>query len=335
MRFHGLMLLRDEEDIIGQCLAHLTTWCDAIYIFDLGSTDATWDIVQDFARRDSRIVPFISEPTIYGDDLRCIPFDRYRDRFEPGDWIMKIDADEFYHVPPPRFVNEHLSRWESSIYLQWYFFRLTSREVAEYEAGRSISEDRKRPIELRRPFYTISHYSEPRLFKYRRSMKWPAGISWPYNMGFAARKRIPIRHYPHRDPRQMERRYRLRHAMMALKAAAGSHWDVLDWRKDVYNDRDDLARSDKVGMASVSGLSDEVLRRWQPGEPLPELEFTNHLTGGGKRVAQWAAQRMTSLLDRTRPAYRKDHRPAQIPSEVNEAIAREQSVQQSVTGTHR
>lgn len=326
MRFHGLMLLRDEDDIIAECLAHLTGWCDAIYLYDLGSTDATWDIVNDLARRDSRIVPFRRMPTIYSEDLRCIPFDHYRDRFESGDWVMKLDADEFYEVPPPRFVKEQVSPWESSIFLQWYFFRLTSSEVAGYETGTSIADDRKRSILERRRFYTVSYYSEPRMFKYRRSMKWPAGVTWPYNMGFPARKRIPIRHYPHRDPWQMEKRYRLRHAMTRLKANV-VHWNVLDWRNDVYDDRGGRGgsqRDERAGMASVSGLSDEVLRKWEPGSSLPEFDFTNHLGSRRRRTAQWLVQRVVPILDLGRRGYQKGHQPAEIPPELNEQIGREQ-----------
>ena len=42
MRFHGMMLLRDERDIIVQNLTHLLTWINALYVLDLGSTDGTW-----------------------------------------------------------------------------------------------------------------------------------------------------------------------------------------------------------------------------------------------------------------------------------------------------
>src|SRR6267142_3346994 len=104
MRFHGLMLVRDEEDILPQCLDHLLTWIDGLYVMDLGSTDATWDIVHSYAAKDRRVFPLLSEPIIYGEGVRSFLFARFRDRFANGDWIMKVDADEFYHIPPPEFV---------------------------------------------------------------------------------------------------------------------------------------------------------------------------------------------------------------------------------------
>jgi dihydroxyacetone kinase DhaKLM complex PTS-EIIA-like component DhaM len=70
MRFHGMMLVRGEEDILPQCLDHLLTWIDALYIMDLGSTDMTWQVVQDYAAKDKRIVPILSQPIIYGEGVR-------------------------------------------------------------------------------------------------------------------------------------------------------------------------------------------------------------------------------------------------------------------------
>src|SRR5687767_11349386 len=124
MAFRGMMLLRDEQDVIGQCLDHLLTWIDALYILDLGSTDRTWEIVQDYAGRDKRVIPFEHRPILYSDNMRGYIFHHVREQFVPGDWVMKIDADEFYHVPPPQFVRERLRAGDTAVHLQWYFFRL-------------------------------------------------------------------------------------------------------------------------------------------------------------------------------------------------------------------
>ena len=39
MKFVALLPVRDEADIIGQCLQHALQWVDAIYVFDTGSVD--------------------------------------------------------------------------------------------------------------------------------------------------------------------------------------------------------------------------------------------------------------------------------------------------------
>ncbi|MCL2647960.1 MAG: glycosyltransferase [Phycisphaerales bacterium] len=75
------MLLRDEADVVTQTLEHLLEWIDTLHIFDTGSTDETWDMVQDAARRDKRIVP-LREPQVYSDSMRSQMFHRTRGHAE-------------------------------------------------------------------------------------------------------------------------------------------------------------------------------------------------------------------------------------------------------------
>jgi hypothetical protein len=328
MAFRGMMLLRDEEDVIGQCLDHLLTWIDALYILDLGSTDRTWEIVQDYAGRDKRVVPLEHRPILYSDNMRGYIFHQVREQFLPGDWVMKIDADEFYHVAPPRFVRERLRAGDTAVHLQWYFFRLTTQEVADYESGRvDVWKDRQRPITDRRRFYKISEYAEPRMFKYRRSMRWPDKASFPFNAGFVARERIPIRHYPHRDPPQMERRFRLRAAMMKLSAHAGGHWKLEDWRKELVDEHGAAAsaQGQRSGLAGESGIDTGPLHFWAPGTELAEQPLYNHVPPMGRRVTQRLIHPLLlPILDRRRPTYDPAASPPQpIPAEVQAELARD------------
>ena len=96
-------------------------------------------------------------------------------------------------------------------------------------------------------------------------MQWPPTVSFPYNAGYVARQRLPIRHYPHRDPVQLERRCRLRAIMMADAENRSNwtfhyhYWQEREWRKFITPD--DLPE----------------LRYWEPGTELPDPGFTNHL----------------------------------------------------------
>src|SRR5689334_20989789 len=56
-RFHGLLVVRDEADIVAQTLNHLLGWIDTVSVLDSGSNDGTWDIVVDRSKKDRRIVP--------------------------------------------------------------------------------------------------------------------------------------------------------------------------------------------------------------------------------------------------------------------------------------
>jgi len=185
--------------------------------------------------------------------------------------VVRTDSDEFYHLVPPRFVQERLRRGETAVWLQWYYFRLLKREVEDYESGRvDLRQDRQRPIEDRRRYYKISEYSEPRMFRYRRAMKWPEIESFPYHAGFVARERIPIRHYPHRDPLQMQARFNLRAKIM--RQSPFGHWKLDDWHDELVDDQgiSQSSRGSKRGLAGEVGIDTGPLRHWPPGTPLEE-----------------------------------------------------------------
>lgn len=327
MKFHGLMVVRDEADILPETISHLLQWIDGLYVLDLGSTDSSWQLLQDLASKDPRIFLYGSKPFIFHDSLRSMLFDAYRHHFKNGDWILRTDADEFYHDPPPDFIRRHLRAGETCVHLLWYYFRLTSLEVDSYQTGQiEIERDRQRPIAERRRFYKIPDYAEPRMFQYRTTMQWPENASFPFNAGYVARKRIPIRHYPHRDPRQMARRYQLRAAMKALKAEAGPHWALEDWRQDVLQvntaSGDALEQNQAgVGLAAATGHVAGKLHYWTSGEALPEVHSTRHLAPVPKRCLQRLIHPLClPVLDRLRPRFPKNFRPDLIPDAITQQL---------------
>src|ERR1041384_2480559 len=106
-------------------------------------------------------------------------------------------------------------------------------------------------------------------------MQWPVYASFPINAGFLARERIPIRHYPHRDPAQLDRRCRLRAIMMADEENRKNwdrpdlhYWKESDWRKFI-------TPNDEPG-----------LQYWNPGTELPELHLAEHLRPAQVRLVQ-------------------------------------------------
>jgi glycosyltransferase involved in cell wall biosynthesis len=301
MSFHVLLAVRDEADIIGQCLDHLLTWADAVYVFDTGSLDETWEIVQQFAAADKRVVPLKKQAVFFSEKrVRGWIFEQARRQMREGDWFIRADADEFHHIAPPEFVRTRMRRHETIACHQYYDFRITSAETEDWEKGRETPADRKRPIEERRRWFTMSDYTEPRLCRYRGSMQWPETVSFPYNAGYVAVERLPIRHYPQRDPVQLARRCGLRAIMMADQDnACNRHWAQADWRQHIV-------------AGNLTGL-----RYWKPGTALPEPHFTNHLAP----LPQRALQRITHawflpLLDKFRPGYSAAGAPRPIPEEL-------------------
>jgi hypothetical protein len=132
-------------------------------------------------------------------------------------------------------------------------------------------------------------------------MRWPPTVAFPFNAGFRARARLPIRHYPHRDPVQLERRCRLRTAMMAdaqnrreWSPALAARWQT-DWQ------------------SFVVAADHPELRYWAPGTPLPDPGFTNHIARPHLRAAQRLAHAcLLPALDRLRAAHPEQAYPQRI-----------------------
>ena len=298
MRYHGFLIVRDEDDIIGQCLEHLLRWCDNIFVLDTGSGDQTWEIVQDYAGRDERVVPFRKQRMKFFIGLRGWMLEEYRDRIEDGDWIARLDADEFYLVTPPEFVRTEVDDHEGVIHYGIYYFRLTDRDVSAWEEGRETEASREQHIMERRRYYQIGQYSEPRLFRYRRTMRWPPWCSSPLLGGLIARKRIPLLHYPHRDPAQMRKRVRLRAEQKKYRSHEAFHWSVDDWRKEVVSTAE---FADTSSASSVHELGQ--LHYWKPGTRLPLIPDTaDHMDQPMKRLAKRLAYgTCIKMLDRFQP----------------------------------
>ena len=306
MKFHGILVIRDEEDVIDQTLSHLLEWCDFIYVYDTGSIDNTWDIVQEYGSKFDCVVPFKKERVVFEDWIRGIVFDRYRDRAQSGDWWLRLDADEFYHIPPPEFVRQYVGRHESLIYKQTYEFRLTDAEVEAWEQGKETIDDRSRHIEERRRYYELLEYPEPRMFQYRPKIKWMEASTFPFNAGYPAQKRIPVRHYPHRDPLQLKKRSVLR----SVGARVRGDMDVRHWRVDDW--RDLVVSSEKQG-----------LQYWGRDTDLPSVDLYNHMPKGLQRMVKLLLYAgPVRILDQLRSGFDKSCSPTPFPEEAQEEVRR-------------
>lgn len=275
MRFHAILCTRDEDDVIEESVRALLSWADSVFVFDSGSIDGTWDIILSMAAADERVKPVSRTPVWFSDQLRGYVFNQIRSQIDDGDWILRTDTDEFYHIAPPEFVASHIARNETCVYHQYFDFKLLSSEVERLSTSEAIDQERLRPIAERRSHYILSEYSEPRMCKYRKHISWPADFTFPKNAGYVSPKRIPIRHYPNRDPRQMFKRVLLRQTMIEARQNDGlyatqHHWREDDWRNQIVGD------------------NDKRLLRWNPGDRLVDPGLSNHISLGPKRHLQWA-----------------------------------------------
>ncbi len=124
MAFSIVIICRDEEDIIGNCLSALRGLTDDVIVLDTGSTDRTIEIVKAYP------VTLIEHPwSGYG------PTKNYANLQAKYDWILSLDADEVLDEE----LYESLSAWDTSATGVYWIKRVN------HIGGRSISYGHLKP----------------------------------------------------------------------------------------------------------------------------------------------------------------------------------------------
>jgi len=229
-RVHAICLVKNEDDVIQQSLTFATRFCERIYVIDNGSTDDTWTIVNDLARRTDVVVPFEQTREPYGDWLRARVFNEMHARLAEDDWWLILDADEFL-TDDPRAAIDLAVRQRADIINAWQIqFYFTERDLEAWEQGH---DRRDAPVVNRRRYYEIN-WQEPRLFRNESRRRWDTSVSikLPDMRQRLSRNRILNRHYQFRDPDQMKKRLALRYGHKLFP-----HVPSADWRQEVRDSR--------------------------------------------------------------------------------------------------
>ncbi len=97
MELVGLMMVRNEADILRiNVLHHLAQGIDRFLVVDNGSTDGTDRVLKELARRGGHRWTRDDGPYRQAEITTALA----REAFHSGaDWVVPIDADEFWHAP--------------------------------------------------------------------------------------------------------------------------------------------------------------------------------------------------------------------------------------------
>ncbi len=232
-RLYGLLIARDEADVLEQCLTHALGHCDKIIAIDNNSRDGTWEIMRAMAQRNpGRIIAhcLITEP--FHDRLRAIAYNAFHRELDATDWWLRLDADEFLHEAPAEVLVQ--ANREDADFVRAYqmTFALTDLDVAAIERG---EDDRCRPISERRRHYRVN-WREYRLFRNDPATPWDVTLNpqFPQNLskGRVASRTIFNRHYQNRDIQQLSDRIAVRAANNAF-----AHIGHEDWKHYVMQAR--------------------------------------------------------------------------------------------------
>ena len=215
MHIHCVTVVKNEVDVVGETLRRALEWADAIHVLDNGSTDGTWELLQDLAATSSAVVLAGRDEGPFHNALRARLYHASADRRRPGDWWCRLDADEVYIDDPRAFLRRVPPRyglvWGSSF---TYFF--TDRDLERYEDDPS-RYDPSLPIDERIRYYH-NNWSELRFVRQTPEMRWPLDRDWPIRTKAPYPRRIRVKNFVYRSPEQIRRRLTDRYAAIAASA---------------------------------------------------------------------------------------------------------------------
>lgn len=225
-KIHSICIVKNEGDIIRAALEAASEWSDRVIVYDGQSDDNTWEIVCGMA--SEKIIPWKQDGKVFQESLRAEVFNAFRGGSRPGDWWCHLDADEFYVQNPRQF----LSRVPWPYHVVWGIaveFYLTEKDVdPDYRLGSEVPA-----ADLSKLRYYSVNNSEPRFFRERQRLVWPADTGWPSNMGPVYPKRLLYKHYKYRSPEQTQIRLQTRQKSIAGGFRGWEHAGAADWREKV------------------------------------------------------------------------------------------------------
>jgi len=157
MNLYGLLIAKDEADIIEQTLLSLREFggFKKIFFYDNGSSDETANIAKKF----NDIIPKVYTLTdAFSDNLKYQLLYQHVNEFQLGDWLAILDADELFTentLDKITIAEKNNSNCIEYSDAQFYFTELDDCETFNTHI----------PIIEQRPYYLVN-YGEPRVFKY-------------------------------------------------------------------------------------------------------------------------------------------------------------------------
>jgi len=198
----GLMLTRNEEDVIDEVMAVNKKYFDKILVLD-GSDDRTEEIVRSY----DCVKYFLKDKEIqdrlpnrkFEDGARQFLLEKAQELYPVEGWFTLLHGDEIWHDDPNWVASEaEKARAEK---VNWYvmnFFLHPSDKERDLEAIKSVQE---------RVHWYCPGYLEIRQFRNKPGIYYDLGQrnnTLPHGIGWQIYKHFPVyKHYPYRSVSQM------------------------------------------------------------------------------------------------------------------------------------
>lgn len=219
------MVVKNEADVIAASLKDACRWSDKIIVIDNGSSDGTWETIQQLAQTHPQIVPWLRYEGSFHIGLRAKAFKAFRHEMQSGDWWnVRLDADEFYPGDVRTFLSE-VPAYCTTVKKESTDYVLTQEDISQHSFTGDFEQDRS----------FITH-TLPVARRERRFMRHSALLCWlerwryPHPWGRVCPRCIPVDHYQYRSPMQMAKRYATRQQAKADGCGSFSHEQGSKWQ---------------------------------------------------------------------------------------------------------
>ena len=231
-KIYSLLLVKNEADIIRASLLAAIQWSDKVIVMDNGSSDGTWEIVQEMAAQNPCIEAFMQYKGGFRIGLRAKAFKAYRQEMTRNDWwCVRLDADEFFSEDPRTFLSR-IPRQYNTVKKISTDYVLTKEDIEYHTFTGNFSIDRQH----------ITHYlpekrKERRFIRHSPWLVWCEKWRYPHPLGRTAKTCIAVDHYQYRSPQQMKKRFMTR--QQAKKDGCGSflHENGNDWTDYLWSNQ--------------------------------------------------------------------------------------------------
>ncbi|UII27783.1 hypothetical protein LVD15_05005 [Fulvivirga maritima] len=215
-------------------------WADKVIIYDNESTNGTWGNVKELALSNSKIVPFKHDNEPYADGVRAEIFNSFKNEWVDGDWWGIQDSDEIYRGNPRKFISEQIG-----------CFHYINGKKVDFSFDLNKTEDIRFTGDFEVDLKHITHFSpyawsEPRMIKHRKNLKWEKDKIWPTHMGIVCENTIEIKHYPLRSANQIHLRWLTRRKTKERGGQYFQHWEQETWQEYYLKKAEGLEAFDSV-----------------------------------------------------------------------------------------
>lgn len=254
---HAISVVTNEIDVVGESIPWAAQLCDRVTVWDLGSTDGTYERLKELESPTVRVTR--REDVPYSRAIRPLMLEHIRAELPEGSWLYVLDADEFMACDPKPLLREATAAGANIVRAWRLDFFPTRADIARlHEIGAEAWQ--QIPLFERLRWYRAEHQE-------RRFLRISEDFSWEERDGRSMMrirdgrsatvypKNALVRHYRYRSPEQVARRYGTRREIRAQ-----------GYGGFVY---DQTARFEDYA------VSESDYRRWPDGDALPKIHASD------------------------------------------------------------